>query len=106
MLIGYARVSSRGGQETAAQVAALKAAGCERIYREQASGGRWDGPVISSAKADVLASMSKLRQSVAVLEVGTGLALTGCALKLSEHWMIKRSLRRTRRVSNMTSKAS
>lgn len=24
------------------QVAALKAAGCERIYREKASGGRWD----------------------------------------------------------------
>jgi DNA invertase Pin-like site-specific DNA recombinase len=37
MLIGYARVSSYD-QDTAAQVAALKAAGCERIYREQASG--------------------------------------------------------------------
>jgi predicted site-specific integrase-resolvase len=35
MLIGYARVSSND-QDTAAQVAALKAAKCERIYGEQA----------------------------------------------------------------------
>jgi DNA invertase Pin-like site-specific DNA recombinase len=43
MLIGYARVSSNE-QDTAAQVAAMKAAKGERIYREHASGGRWDRP--------------------------------------------------------------
>ena len=43
MLIGYARVSTND-QETAAQAAALKAAGCERIYRENAPGRRWDRP--------------------------------------------------------------
>src|SRR3954453_9641331 len=43
MLIGYARVST-SDRETATQVAALKAAGCERVYREKASGGRWDRP--------------------------------------------------------------
>jgi len=43
MQIGYARVST-DDQATAVQVAALKSAGCERIYREKASGGRWDRP--------------------------------------------------------------
>ena len=43
MLIGYARISMNE-QDTAAQLAALKAAKCERIYREKASGGRWDRP--------------------------------------------------------------
>jgi DNA invertase Pin-like site-specific DNA recombinase len=58
MLIGYARVSFND-QDTAAQVAALKAAKCERIYREQASGGRWDRPELQRVldqirKGDVL----------------------------------------------------
>jgi DNA invertase Pin-like site-specific DNA recombinase len=43
MLIGYARVSTND-QDAAAQVAALNGAGCERIYREKASGGRWERP--------------------------------------------------------------
>ena len=58
MLIGYARVSSNE-QDTAAQVAALKMAQCERIYREQAWGGRWDRPELQRLldqfrKGDVL----------------------------------------------------
>jgi predicted site-specific integrase-resolvase len=57
-LIGYARVSSND-QDTSAQVAAVKAAKCERIYREQASGGRWDRPELQRLldqlrKGDVL----------------------------------------------------
>jgi DNA invertase Pin-like site-specific DNA recombinase len=52
MLIGYARVST-DNQETAAQFAALKSAGRERIYREKASGGRWDRPALQEILARV-----------------------------------------------------
>jgi DNA invertase Pin-like site-specific DNA recombinase len=44
MLIGLARVSKGDDQTDALQLAALKKAGCERIYREPISGGRWDRP--------------------------------------------------------------
>jgi DNA invertase Pin-like site-specific DNA recombinase len=58
MLIGYARVSTNE-QDTATQVAALKTAGCERIFREKASGGGWDRPELQRLldqlrKGDVL----------------------------------------------------
>ncbi len=43
MLIGYARVSTQD-QDAAAQIAALEASGCELIFQEKASGGRWDRP--------------------------------------------------------------
>ena len=43
MLIGYARVSTQD-QDYAAQIAALEDAGCEFIFQEKASGGRWDRP--------------------------------------------------------------
>src|SRR5262245_1530128 len=42
MKIGYARVSS-DSQDYAAQVEALKAAGCERMYSEKASGKSTNG---------------------------------------------------------------
>lgn len=44
MLLGYARVSSTESQDTAVQKVALKEAGVERIFEENASGGRWDRP--------------------------------------------------------------
>jgi DNA invertase Pin-like site-specific DNA recombinase len=43
MIIGYARVST-GDQHTENQIEKLKQAGCTKIYRETASGGRWDRP--------------------------------------------------------------
>jgi DNA invertase Pin-like site-specific DNA recombinase len=44
MLLGYARISKADDQDTAAQVDALRAAGCRRVFEEKASGGRWDRP--------------------------------------------------------------
>ncbi|XHX75884.1 MAG: recombinase family protein [Stenomitos frigidus ULC029] len=43
MLIGYARVSTQE-QNAGPQIAALKAAGCELIFQETATGGRWERP--------------------------------------------------------------
>ncbi|HAK4778331.1 TPA: recombinase family protein [Salmonella enterica] len=39
----YARVSTQE-QDTQAQISALKSAGCELIFQERASGGRWERP--------------------------------------------------------------
>src|SRR5918993_1981141 len=44
MLLGYARVSKSDDQDPTAQVRALEAAGCRKVFREAASGGRWDRP--------------------------------------------------------------
>lgn len=45
-LVGYARVSKGDEQSNAAQAAALKKAGCRRVFEEAASGGRWDRTVL------------------------------------------------------------
>lgn len=45
MRVGYARVSTKE-QSVAMQVDALRAAGCERVYEEVASGARADRPVL------------------------------------------------------------
>ena len=47
MLFGYARVSTQE-QDNIAQINALKSAGCESIFHEKASGGRWDRPELHS----------------------------------------------------------
>ena len=46
MKIGYARVSTQE-QDNSAQINALQIAGCERVFKEQASGARWDRPELS-----------------------------------------------------------
>ena len=45
---GYARVST-DDQDTDAQTASLRKAGCERVFTEKASGGRWDRPELAKA---------------------------------------------------------
>lgn len=44
MIIGYARVSKLDEQDTLTQENAIKAAGAQKIFKEAASGGRWDRP--------------------------------------------------------------
>jgi len=81
MLIGYARVSTQD-QNTALQLDALKAAGCEQVFVEKASGVQRDRPILMSAitylrpgdtlvvwKLDRLArSMKQLIETIEMLE--------------------------------------
>jgi DNA invertase Pin-like site-specific DNA recombinase len=56
MQIGYARVSTED-QSTAAQVEQLEVFGCQRIYKENKSGGaasRWDRPKLHEAIESLL----------------------------------------------------
>ena len=45
MLVGYARVSTQE-QDTAVQIAAMRAAGVAQIFEEKASGAKFDRPVL------------------------------------------------------------
>ena len=54
MKIGYARVSTKD-QDTAGQVERLTAAGCERLFTEKESGGRWDRPALNEMKSNLRA---------------------------------------------------
>src|SRR6266853_2493773 len=99
MLIGYARVSTND-QETATQVAALKAAGCERIYREKASGGRWDRPELHRLldqlrKGDVLVVWKLDRLSRSLRDVLTD---HGAAGGCQRCWNLQRYSRSGRNV--------
>ena len=75
MLIGYARVSTQD-QDSAAQIDALETAGCERIFQEKASGGRWNRPELHRLlgqlrKGDVLVVWKLDRLSRALKDVLT-----------------------------------
>ena len=48
MLVGYARVSTQE-QDLALQLDALRAAGCDKVYEEKASGAQREGPELKAA---------------------------------------------------------
>ena len=52
MNIGYARVSTTG-QSSDGQVEQLKAAGCERVVQETASGAKTDRPMLAKLVASL-----------------------------------------------------
>jgi DNA invertase Pin-like site-specific DNA recombinase len=86
--LGHARVSSNS-QDHAAQVEALKAAGCDRIFSEKASGkstsgrpefarlmkGLNEGDVVFVVKLDRLARSSRDLQNILHEPRGEGLLL-------------------------------
>ena len=47
MEIGYARVST-SEQDTATQLQLLREAGCQKVFQEEASGGRWERPQLQA----------------------------------------------------------
>jgi DNA invertase Pin-like site-specific DNA recombinase len=50
MLVGYVRVSTQE-QDLALQLNALRAAGCEKVYREKASSAQRERPALHAALA-------------------------------------------------------
>ncbi len=88
MQIGYARVST-DGQDHALQLDALKAAGCERIFVETASGLKADRPelrqlLVQARPRDVIVvySLSRLARSIRhLLELAEDLRAREIGLK-------------------------
>jgi DNA invertase Pin-like site-specific DNA recombinase len=71
MIIGHARAST-SEQDTAAQMTALTAAGCELTFQKEASGGRSDQPKINKlldqrCKGEVLTSIEPVQERKAAL---------------------------------------
>lgn len=89
MKIGYARVSTRD-QNPLAQVEALQAEGCERVFTETASGASRDRPQLAAALDYVRAGdtlvvwkVDRLARSVRqLLETGEQLKARGIGLKV------------------------
>ncbi len=94
MQLGYARVSTQD-QDLALQLAALTAAGCERVFQEKVTGARRDRPelelllthlrpgdVVTVRRLDRLA-----RSTRDLLEIADTISRAGAGLRsLSEHW--------------------
>jgi DNA invertase Pin-like site-specific DNA recombinase len=93
-IFGYARVST-DGQTLDAQIEALKAAGCTKVYQEKISGARSDRPQLAKAIAalgtdDVLmvTRLDRLARSTRdLLNILATIGEKGARFKsLADHW--------------------
>lgn len=88
MLVGYARVSTQD-QDPALQLDALKAAGCEKLFTEKASGAQRERPQLQAAldymrEGDTLViwKLDRLARSLKqLIETVEGLAARGIGLR-------------------------
>lgn len=88
MLVGYARVSTQD-QDPALQLDALKAAGCEKVFTEKASGAQRERPQLQAAldymrEGDTLViwKLDRLARSLKqLIETVEGLAARGIGLR-------------------------
>lgn len=88
MLVGYARVSTQD-QDPALQLDALKAAGCEKLFTEKASGAQRERPQLQAAldymrDGDTLViwKLDRLARSLKqLIETVEGLAARGIGLR-------------------------
>ncbi|NDV89170.1 recombinase family protein [Aurantimonas aggregata] len=94
MLIGYARVST-GDQDLAQQRAALKTAGCKRVYEEKVSGAKRDRPQLAllfdHLRADDVVTVTRLdrlaRSTRDLLDIAERLDAAEVGLRsLAEPW--------------------
>ena len=94
MIIGYARVSTKG-QNLRTQIEALKAAGCEKIYKEKLSGADNNRPQFKKALASlsegdvlIVVRLSRLARSAkGLLEALDVILSSGAKFRsLSEPW--------------------
>ena len=74
---GYARVST-DGQSLTAQIAELKAAGCDRIFQEKVSGARSDRKQLARL-TDALATLPAAQRDAFLLHVEGGLSIAEIA---------------------------
>ena len=94
MIIGYARVSTQG-QTLDAQLEQLQAAGCAEIYKDVASGARFDRKSLQSllnalqpGSTLIVTRLDRLaRSTVDLLTIIKAIADKGCLFKsLAEPW--------------------
>jgi DNA invertase Pin-like site-specific DNA recombinase len=87
VIFGYARVSA-GAQDLSAQLKDLKAAGCERVFKEKMTGATADRPQLKKLLAEVgqgdvviIPAVDRLSRDTTVLIIARDLQKAGAGLR-------------------------